>query len=58
VRFRLWTPTTGAPEPQSGRHSNSFTKLNIAVFAPMPTARTNTATATKPGAFANMRSAY
>ena len=33
----------------------AFTKLNIAVFAPMPRASVATATAVKPGFFANIR---
>ena len=34
-----------------------FTKLNMAVFAPMPSASVSTATAVKPGFFSNWRKA-
>jgi hypothetical protein len=36
-------------------HLAALTKLNIAVFAPMPRASVATATAVKPGFFANIR---
>src|SRR5881275_1971767 len=35
----------------------AFTKLNIAVFAPMPSASVSTATAVKPGFFSSWRMA-
>jgi len=40
------------------RRSTAFTKLKMAVFAPMPSASVMTATATKPGRFARLRIAY
>ena len=35
----------------SGRSSTAFTTLKIAVFAPMPSARTRTTIAVNPGLF-------
>jgi hypothetical protein len=40
-----------------GRTSAASTRLNIALFAPMPMASTTTATAVKPGALRNERAA-
>src|SRR6266540_6758381 len=41
----------------SGLRSTPLTTLNMAVFAPMPSARVNTATAVKPGFFSSWRKA-
>src|SRR5438046_3545520 len=41
----------------SGRRRMVLTKLNMAVLAPMPSARVSTATAVKPGFFSNCRKA-
>src|SRR6266542_3486078 len=41
----------------SGLRSTPLTTLNMAVFAPMPRARVNTATAVKPGFFSSWRKA-
>src|SRR6266571_4559750 len=42
----------------SGRSRTVSITLKIALFAPMPRARVKMAMAVKPGAFANIRSAY
>src|SRR5213080_766194 len=41
----------------NGRNKTPFTTVKIAVFAPMPSASVNTATAVKPGFFNNWRKA-
>src|SRR5208282_5229229 len=41
----------------SGRTSAAYTMLNIAVFAPMPSANVRTLTAVNPGFFRSMRTA-
>src|SRR3989442_11352396 len=42
----------------SGRSSTPYTTVKIAVLAPMPSARVNTATDVNPGLFASIRAAY
>jgi len=42
----------------NGCRSVAFTTLNIVVFAPMPSARVNTATVANPGLRIHMRTAY
>src|SRR5437588_9267812 len=42
----------------SGRSRTPFTRLKIAVFAPMPSARVKIAMMLKPGVFNNIRTAY
>src|SRR2546423_2825868 len=42
----------------SGRRRTPFTRLKIAVFAPMPSARVKIAMMLKPGVFNNIRTAY
>jgi len=52
------TSTTLLGRGIGGRRSNMpFTRLKIAVFAPMPRASVRTATDVKPGFFSNLRKA-
>src|SRR2546427_2498621 len=54
----LYSPTSSAARPGSGRNSSALTKVNIALLTPMPSASTATTTAAKPGARRHVRSAY
>src|ERR1019366_3821892 len=47
-----------APGYGNGRSTTELTTLKIAVFAPMPSARTSKATMVKPGALRNVRKEY